>query len=210
MQSVGSWFICIIKVYYLSEIQECTVQYVMIDILRVKIKVTLCMLDKFSYCCHLYHVQFNIKTILGTSPVRLFCHVWSGFKLLQARNLFVSLSGQTDLLKLYARALAGKVKFICGQEFMSLRQFEISRNRSNTIRMMQVLYTCYLTPQNPKIGRRFFPVWLFVWQSNQHQGCDFDERPIVNIGSSQSPWSLSIHSMCIILINCFDKFSLSN
>ena len=78
---------------------------VMIDVWRVKIKVTLCMLDKFSYFCHLYHVQFNIKTILGTSPVRPFGHVWSGFKLLQARNLFVSLSGQTDLLKLYARVV---------------------------------------------------------------------------------------------------------
>ena len=76
-------------------------QFVMIDVLRVKIKVvfiskpfqtpdkkifdievirnefiiTLCMLDKFSYFCHLYHVQFNIKTILGTSPVRPFDHV---------------------------------------------------------------------------------------------------------------------------------------
>ena len=40
-------------------------QFVMIDVLRVKIKVTLCMLDKFSYFCHLYHVQFNIKTSLG-------------------------------------------------------------------------------------------------------------------------------------------------
>ena len=45
-----------------------------IDVLRVKIKVTLCMLDKFIFC-HLYHIQFNIKTILGTSPVRLFGHV---------------------------------------------------------------------------------------------------------------------------------------
>ena len=73
----------------------------MIDVLRVKIKVTLRMLDKFLYFCHLYHVQFNIKTILGTSPVRPFGNV----KLLQARNLFVSLSGQTDLLKLYARVI---------------------------------------------------------------------------------------------------------
>ena len=38
------------------------------------------------------------------------------------------------------------------------------------------------------------PVSLFIWQSNQQQGCDFDERPIVNIGPSQSPWSLSAHS----------------
>ena len=76
-------------------------QFVMIDVLRVKIKavfipkpfqtsdkkifdtdvirnkliITLCMLDKFSYICHPYHVQFNIKTILGTSPVRPFDHV---------------------------------------------------------------------------------------------------------------------------------------
>ena len=62
-----------------------------------------------------------------------------------------------------------------------------------------------LTPKTPKIEhcisfthrRRIFPVSLFIWLSNQHQGCDFDERPIVNNGPSQSPWSLSIH-----YINC--------
>ena len=105
-QSFGRWFICNIKFYYLPNIHECTVQFVLINILRVKIKVTLCMLDKFSYFCHLYHVQFNINTILGTSPVRPFGHVWSGFKLLETRNLFVAFSGQTDLLKLYARVFS--------------------------------------------------------------------------------------------------------
>ena len=75
------------------------------DLIWNALIITLCMLDKFSYFCHLYHVQFNIKTILETSQVRPFGHVWSGFKLLQARNLFVSLSGQTDLLKLYARVI---------------------------------------------------------------------------------------------------------
>ena len=63
---------------------------------------------------------------------------------------------------------------------------------------MQLVYTCYLTYRTLQ-GRRFFPVSLFIWQSNQQQGCDFDERPIVNIGPSQSPWSLSIHSRIEII-----------
>ena len=83
----------------LHEIHE-SEQFVMTSVLRVKTKavfiskpfptfvITLCMLDKFSYFCHLFHVQFNIKKILGASPVRPFGHVLSGFKLLQARNIF--------------------------------------------------------------------------------------------------------------------------
>ena len=82
----------------LPEIQE-SVQFIMIGVLRVKAKavfiskpfqtpdkkifdtdvcynsITLCMLDKFSYFCHLCHVQFNIKKILGASPVRPFGRV---------------------------------------------------------------------------------------------------------------------------------------
>ena len=80
----------------LPEIQESSVQFVMIGVLRVKTKaifiskpfptpdkkiftltfvITLCMLDKVSYFCHLCHVQFNIKNVLVVSPVRPFDRV---------------------------------------------------------------------------------------------------------------------------------------
>ena len=67
-----------------------------------------------------------------------------------------------------------------------------------------------LTPKNPKIEhcisfthrRRFFPVSLFIWLYNKHQGCDFDERPVVSTGPSQSPWSSSIHYKTMIFHLC--------
>ena len=79
----------------LPEIQESSVQFDMIGVLRVKTKaysfqslfklkikrfltpmfviyITLCMLDKFSYYVIFVMYIFNIKKILGASPVRLF------------------------------------------------------------------------------------------------------------------------------------------
>ena len=64
------------------------------------------------------HSFVNIKTILGTSSdsYRLLVRSDLGSNCLQGLfiggNLFVSLSGQTNLLKLYARVIApaGKVK----------------------------------------------------------------------------------------------------
>ena len=69
------------------------------------IYITLCMLDKFSYYVIFVMYIFNIKKILGASPVRLFGRDWSGFKLLQARNIFVSLSWQTVLLKFVCKGI---------------------------------------------------------------------------------------------------------
>ena len=80
----------------LPEILESNVQFVVIGVLRVETKavfiskpfqtpdkffltptfvITFCMLDKFSYFCHLFHVQFDIKFFLGASPVRPFGRV---------------------------------------------------------------------------------------------------------------------------------------
>ena len=60
------------------------------------------------------HSFVNIKTILGTSPDSYRRMVGSDLvsNCLQGVNLFVSLSGQIDLLELNARVIApaGKVK----------------------------------------------------------------------------------------------------
>ena len=80
----------------LPEIQESSVHFVMIGVLRVKTKavfiskpcqtpdkkfltltfvITLCMLDKFSYFVIFVMYNFYVKKILGASPVRQFGRV---------------------------------------------------------------------------------------------------------------------------------------